>query len=338
MSRALPIVGLLGLLLGMLGWWLDPLRFHAAWTADLAVWLEWPLGSLALLLVHALTGGRWGYAIRPALLAGIATLPLLLPAVIPLVLHMGTLYPWVHPNGPLPNGFYLNLPFFFGRGVVDLIVWFGLAGATLWWIRRRDVPPPGLAGPGLILLAITVTFAAIDTTLSLRPQFNSSIWGMVAVAGSVLMAASVATLVSAAAVERHVLADLGKILLGLVVLWAYLDFMQFLIVWESDLPSESGWYLPRASGVWLGAVVLIGVGHFLLPFAALIFPAVQRSRTGIVLVSGWLVLMEILRVWWVVLPAVPHGLSWIAFAVLLAFVGLSAALAARAPRLETVHA
>ena len=48
-------------------------------------WLGWPLGSIALILIHALTGGRWGLAIRPQLVAGIATLPLVLPALVPVL-------------------------------------------------------------------------------------------------------------------------------------------------------------------------------------------------------------------------------------------------------------
>jgi hypothetical protein len=331
------LLGTVGLLGAMLGWWLDPLRFHAAWTANLAAWLEWPLGSLALLLVHALTGGRWGYAIRPALLTGIATLPLLLPAALPLLLHMHTLYPWVQPTHDLPNAFYLNRPFFYGRGVIYLLVWFGIGGLALWWLRRRDLPPAGFAGPALILLAATATFAAIDVTLSLKPDFNSSVWGMIAAAGSGLMALAIAAMLSAAAVPREVLADLGKLLLGLVVLWAYLDFVQFLIVWESDLPGESAWYLARVSDGWRLAILLIGVGHFLLPFAALIVPAVQRSRRAIMAIGAWLVVMEVLRVWWLVLPAVPYGFSWIAFACLLGFAGLAAGLAGRAPRLDVAH-
>ena len=338
-SSRLPwLLGGAGLLAALLGWWIDPLRFRVAWTAGIGAWLEWPLGSLALLMVHSLTGGRWGVAIGPALLAGVFTLPLLIPALLPLLLHMQALYPWVHPAHRLPNGFYLNRPFFLIRGGIYLIVWFGLAALMLLRRRRGRDPAAGFAGPGLLLLAITTTFAAIDLTLSLKPDFNSSIWGMVSATGSGLMALAIATLLSAATAQRETLADLGKLLLGLVVLWAYLDFMQFLIVWESDLPSESGWYLPRASGVWLGAVVLIAAGHFLLPFAVLIFPRLQRSRMAIALVAGWLVLMEVLRVWWLVLPAVPHGLSWIAFAVALAFAGLAAGLARLAPRMEAAHA
>jgi hypothetical protein len=76
-------VGLVGVAVGLL---VAPAAFPHAWLAALTAWLGWPLGCMGLLLIHALTGGRWGYAIRPQLVAGMRTLLLLLPAVIPLLM------------------------------------------------------------------------------------------------------------------------------------------------------------------------------------------------------------------------------------------------------------
>lgn len=241
MSAAWPwAVGCGGLSLALLGWQLDPLSFRHAWLSALTVWLEWPLGALALLFVHALTGGRWGQMLRPALMAGVASLPLLLPAAWPLVAHLHALYPWARAHADLPNGFYLNTPFFAARGLSYVIVWFAL-GALAVRALRRGAAFDRLAAVGLILLAYSVTFAAIDTTLSLSPDFNSSVWGMITAAASALQALSIAVLAAAWASPREVSRDFARLLLGLVVLWAYLTFMQFLIVWESDLAPESRW-------------------------------------------------------------------------------------------------
>ncbi len=336
-SPLLPLaIGGVGLLGSVFGWLLEPARFGHAWLAALTAWLEWPLGSLALLLIHALTGGRWGETIRPALLAGVATLPLLLPALLPLAANFDALYPWARPDAVIPNAFYLNVPFFAGRGVVYLIVWFGLA-AVVFRALHRGRALARFAAPGLLLLAFTATFAAIDMTLSLSPAFNSSIWGMIAAAGAGLMALSIATLVSAATADATALADLRRLLLGLVVLWAYLDFMQFLIVWESDLARESAWYVQRSTQGWGFVAALVALGHFLLPAALLIVPAVQRSRRGIMLVAVWLVLMEILHAWWLVLPATSGGISWIDVCAVLTFGGFGAALARRAPQRAVAH-
>lgn len=327
--------GLAGLAVAALGWLIDPRDFHYAWLAALATWLFWPLGSLALLLVHVLTGGRWGDAVRSSLRAGLATLPLLLPALVPLLLGLSTLYAWARPAeaAHLANHFYLNPPFFYARGVAYLVVWSVLALLTLRGAGER------LAPPGLVLLAITFTFAVIDLTMSLDPSFNSSAYGMIQGAGAVLFALAIAALPAAAAAKPDTLADIGKMLLSLVVLWAYLDFMQYLIVWESDLASDASWYVRRAHGGWGWVMAALAAGHFLLPFLLLVFPRVQRSRRGIEGVALLLVAMEVLRGWWTVLPAAGRGVDWIDIGCALAFggCGLGLALRAAAPHRSTRH-
>ncbi|MBV9735544.1 MAG: hypothetical protein JO209_06505 [Acidisphaera sp.] len=322
------IAGVVGLAGALIGWMLAPRAFAFAWLAALIAWIGWPLGSMALLLVHALTGGRWGEAVRPALTGGVLSLPLLLPALVPMLLSLPALYPWLHADlaAHLGNRFYLNAPFFAGRGIVYLVAWFGLAGLMLRALRR-GFPLGRLAPAGLIVLALTVTFASMDTTLSLDPEFNSSIFGMLAAASGGLLALAVAVLFTAA--DRHTTDDLGKLLLGIVVLWAYLDFMQILIVWESDLPTEAAWYIRRSSGVWAYVAALIAVLHFALPFALLLSPRLRRTRGGIGAVAALLIAAEILRAWWLVLPAVPRGIGLIDLAAMLAFGGTGMALALR---------
>jgi hypothetical protein len=335
------ILGLLGILGSGLGWAFAPDRFRYAWLSALFIWLAWPLGSMSLLFVHALTGGRWGYAIRPALIAGICTVPLLLLGIIPYLFSLGHLYPWLHADFAkhLRNNWYLNGPFFAWRGGCYVVFWLTLSALALLAVRpaRSAVWLPRLAPPGLIVLALTVTFAGIDATLSLDPTFDSSIYGMITGAEFMLFALSVAVLASAQFIaERDVLADVGKLMLALVILWTYFDFMQVLIVWESDLAHDSPWYAARVSHGWGIAALAIGICHFGLPFFLLLSPRVQRSRGGMKLVSGLLIAIEIVRSWWLVLPAAPLGMGAVDLAPMLAMGGVASAIALRAGRSRLV--
>lgn len=276
-----------------------PQAVFPAWLAVCAAWIGWPLGSMALVLVHALTGGRWGDILRPALRAGIATLPLGIPALAGVLWGARHLYPWVQPGGGarITNGFYLNVPFAMGRVVAYVLVWGWLGTVCL---RGRDV---GRTAPvGLIALAFTSGFAAIDLTESLDPHFSSSAYGLIAAAGSVLLAFAVGVLMEGMWARGQDLRDLARLLLGLTVLWAYLDFMQFLIVWQSNLPVEAAWYAPRLRGAWGGVALTIVALHFLLPFAVLVLSPLQARRPAIMLAAGLLTGMEILRNLWLVLP------------------------------------
>jgi hypothetical protein len=333
-ARLAWIVGGVGLLASLIGAIVQPQAFAFAWLAALTTWLRWPLGCLALLLVHALTGGRWGVSTRRSFVQGVRILPLMLPAVIPLLFVLADLYPWLRAGGSenLANGFYLNAPFAAARGIFYLVAWFGLGALTTSRLRRNE-PLAAIAAPGLILLGLTVNFAAVDAVMSLDPHFNSSAFGMIYAAESGLFALSITILstVLAGPVAPSDRDDLGKLLQSLLILWAYLDFMQLLIVWQSDLPKEAAWYLARSTGPWGALAGLTAVAHFLLPFLALMIPRVRRSRRGLIATTTLLIVMAVLRGWWLVLPAHARGIGWIDAAAVLAFGGISAGLFLRGP-------
>ncbi|MBV9655276.1 MAG: hypothetical protein JOZ42_12010 [Acetobacteraceae bacterium] len=328
-------LGVVGVAVSGLGAFLHARAFYFGWLAALSVWIGWPLGSLSLLLIHRLTGGRWGDALRPYLRAGTATLPLLLPAILPVLIGLPVLYAWARPEQAphLANSFYLNVPFFLGRGAAYLILWLGLAAFALFTSPANT----RVAAIGLPLLALTFTFAIIDLTMSLDPAFNSSVYGMLQGAGAVLFALSLAVVPAAWTAKRDAVADLGKLLLALVVLWAYLDFMQFLIVWESNLSHDAGWYQARMSGGWAWAFTAQAAFHFALPFGLLIVPGIQRNRAAMAAIAVLLAFMAALRGWWTVLPAGQRPVGWIELACMCGMLGCGAGLAASLGRTQLVQ-
>lgn len=296
------------------------MSFARAWLAAYMLAASWPLGSLALILIHALTGGRWGEALRPALLLGLCAMPAVLLGPLPLLPWITELYPWLHGQD-----FYRNGTFMAVRGVLYLVVWFGLAGAVA--LGREAL----VAAPGLFLLAVTFSFAAVDATLTLNPQFVSSIYGMIAGCGAVLLALAVAVLIAAPSLPAGTRADEGKLLLALTILWTYLDFMQVLIVWQSDLAHEAPWYLQRSTGIWGSVGQGVVLVQSVLPIALLLSPAVRRSVPGLRLVCGLLLLGAVLRAWWTAIPPLPPGV-WEVVCLLalgVATVGGATALARR---------
>jgi len=326
------IVGGGGLVASLIGAVVQPEAFAFAWLAALTTWLRWPLGCLALLLVHALTGGRWGVSTRRSFVQGVRALLLLLPAIIPLLFVLPDLYPWLRAGVQLDNGFYLNARFAAGRWIFYLVAWFGLGAFATARVRRNE-SLTAIAAPGLILLGLTVNFAAVDAIMSLDPHFNSSVFGMINAAESGLFALSITILstVLAGPVAPSERDDLGRLLQSLLILWAYLDFMQLLIVWQSDLPKEAAWYLARSTGLWGALAGLTATAHFLLPFLALLIPRIRRSRRGLIATTTLLIVMAVIRGWWLVLPAHASGIGWIDVAAVLAFAGITTGLILRGP-------
>lgn len=313
------IVGALGIVGAAIGWALVPRAFAFAWLAAFVAFSGWPLGSVALLLAHALTGGRWGEAARPALLLGAAATPLVALFAVPVLVNLPTLYPWARAGAGLDNGWYLNVVFFAIRGVFYLVVWIAAALVALDGGKQRAAR---FAPVLLILLSITFTFAAIDLTMSLEPKFVSSVWGMVAMTGAGLLALAVATAITAPGVAPDIRDDLGKMLAALTMLWTYLDFVQLLIVWQSDLVTQAPFYLKRAFGFWSWVMGLIAIGHSAVPILMLLWPQVRKNGRVLPWVAVLLVVMAVVRAWWIVLPEAPAQSFLVDLACLLGVGGI----------------
>jgi hypothetical protein len=301
-----------------LGLGIDREAVMRGWLAGWAFWIGFPIGALMLLLAHDLTGGRWGDAAKVPLKALATTLPVAALAFIPILLSLPLLYPWARPEEArhLANTFYLNTPFFLARSAVYFVAW-----ALLAVLAGRGT---SFAAPGLIVMGVTATFASFDWLMSIEPEWGSSIYGMLVISGALLTALAAAALMPAGENARK---DLGSLLIAGILLWAYLSFMQFLIVWEEDLPTEISWYLKRIKGGWGWAAIAIVLGQGLLPFLALLWAPIKRSRRGLAAVCGLLLAAHLLESWWLVLPGfdVPE-MTWFAPAATLAIGGFSAAL------------
>jgi len=330
MSRLLPLVALAIGAVGTLVVALVATRAlepaAGAWLAASLFWLSIPLGALALVFIHDLTGGRWGLTIAGPMRAAIAALPLLLLLFLPLLFALPSLYSWARPEeaGFLDNRFYLNEPFFIARFAACALIWIALAGLALWrsslWRGDPLGGGSGLSGLALILLALTVTVAAIDWVMSLEPHWKSEIFGLLVGAGQLV--AALAFLILARLTTRARSApgegpladrfhDLGTLLLAIVLVWAYFEFIQFLIVWEENLQDEIGWYLQRTTDGWGTVMAALAICHFAIPLLALVWAPVKRSRPALGLICALVLLAGLGNLWWMVVPDLPGGFTWI---------------------------
>jgi hypothetical protein len=319
-----------GAVLSAAGWFVAPHHLAYAWLAAFAGYVQWPIGALTLILVVAKTGGAWAEAAEPALLGGVAALLLLPLALVPLLWLGPVLYPWARPGAHIAQAFYLNRPFFAVRGVLYLVTWFGLGGMVLR-CRSRRLSCAGLAGPGLVLLAVTVTFAAIDLTMSLE-DFNSTIYGFLCWADAVLTTLALCLVAAAGTASTRQRATVARLTLGAAVLWMYAAFMQLLIVWQSDLASDAPWYVHRSGPFWGSALALVVVLRFVVPLSVLLFPACQRSRRATCLAALSILAGLLPDCWWTVLPAEPSLPGWFDLGPAMALWGGAVAIAGLAAR------
>src|SRR5215216_1260804 len=344
--RAL-IVGIVFSVAFVAGVFFNPRQFFQSYLIGWTFWTGIAVGSLALLMLQHMTGGGWGLVIRRVLEAATRTLPAMAILFVPVILGAHSIYhEWTdheevaqHPviQAKTP---YLNLPFFTARAVVYFAVWIALMFLLNRWSLAQDRTADNrytknmrvLSGPGMVALIFTVTFASIDWYMSLEPEWFSTIFGFIFVAAWSLSALAfvIAVMANLSGDEpmRRIVAplhfhDLGKLLLALVMLWAYFAFSQFLIIWSGNLPEEITWYLRRIYGGWGVLIVTIGILHFAAPFLFLLSRGIKRNPGKLVFVAALVLVMRSVDLLWMLAPAFQHRM-WIVMdiAALIGFGGL----------------
>ena len=343
-SRSL-LVGIVALALCLAGALQNrPVFFHAYLTAYL-FWLGIALGCLAILMLHHLVSGRWGFVIQRVLEAGGRTLPLMALLFVPLLFGLKELFLWARPEAVAAQAIlrhrqpYLNTPFFSLRVVVYFTVWIALATLLSKWSLEQDrTAAPDLtrrirllSGPGLILYGLTVTFAAFDWVMTLGPQWHSTIFGAVFIVGQGLAALCFVVVVARQLTNRGPLTgvmapqqfhDLGNLMLAFVMLWAYMAFSQYLIIWSGNLPDEIPWYVSRMTGGWLWVAIFLMAFHFAVPFFLLLSRTTKRRAEILRGVALGLLAMRLLDLYFIVTPALYPGEFSIHWLFVLAPVGI----------------
>jgi hypothetical protein len=325
-QRAL-FAGVIGLVVCIFGLIKSPDNFFPSYLLAFIFVLGLSLGSLGLLMLQHLTGGNWGIMIRRPLESATRALPLVAVLFVPIFFGMKYLYAgWLNapPSGEgalsefqrsylTPNGFRV-------RAILYFAVWGILVFLFNRWSREQDANPEDnsvrrrfktLAGPGIILYVFVMSFAAIDWAMSLSPHWASTIYGFIFVAGQLissmsLMIAIVVLLarsgpLSGVLQPRHI-HDLGKLLLAFVMLWAYFQFSQLLIIWSGNQPEEITFYYSRLHSQWGVVAVIVLIFHFFVPFFLLLSRDLKRNPKLLPAVAIWLIFMRLVDLFWYTRP------------------------------------
>lgn len=318
-------VGLATLIVGLI---IDPSR---AWFAYLTAWTFGTtvcIGALILLMVGHASKGAWMVVLRRPTEAVVDALPLCLLLFVPICFGLRHIYPWAADPSSIDPALraaidrkrgWLNDEAFIGRSFLYLLE-FNVVGVLLRaWSRSNDDRPRArlvvrmrrLSGGALPLVALTLTWAAFDWTMSLEPDWWSTIYGLYYFAGSFVGAiALVGVMVRAAPrtgphaprVSPDHAQALGRVLFAMIIFWAYMAFSQLLIYWIGDIPQEVAYYGRRVAGTWSDVTYLLVCGMLVVPFFALLSRRWKRDPTYLASVCAFVFLMHFVDVYWLVMP------------------------------------
>ena len=324
-ERISGVVGGLGLLLCVAGFFANRAEFFQSYLFAFIYWSGFTFGGLCLLLLNNTVGGKWGVTARRFFEAQMRTLPLIFLFVIVLLCGMKYLYPWTHADLLANNDVlrhkhpYLNIPFFIGRVIIYFALW-GFWGFRLNRMSDEQdrTGDPTLAermrafsAPGLLVFTMAGTFAYIDWIMSADTQFFSTVYGAMILIGDIVQtfALTLVTLIFVSRGDRFggrinakILHDLGNLMFAFVIFWTYLSASQLIIIWPANLPQELVWYLDRVQGFWKYLTLVIALSMFAIPFLALLSQARKRDPQRLVKVAIWLLVARVIDIFWIVAP------------------------------------
>jgi hypothetical protein len=334
-------IGVIGLVSCMVGAFFDTPRFFVSYLFGYLFWLGLALGCFAVTMIHHLTGGRWGQVTRRFQEAGFMTLPVMALLFVPIFFGLKYLYQWAQPAKVAADTVlqhkhaYINPTLFIVRAIFFFGVWIVMAFFLRRWSLKQDkttdVTPTRrlrtLSGVGIVIYALTVTFAYVDWVMSIEADWYSTMFPVIICIGQILTTYAFSIMVLnyfskyqpisetiTTTIQFH---HLGNLLLTFVMFWTYISFGQLLIIWSGNLPHEIIWYLHRIAGDWKAVVWFLFLFHFFLPFFLLLFRASKRNPRTLVKLAAIVFVAHMVDVYWMISPSFhPTGISisWMDFA------------------------
>jgi hypothetical protein len=328
LSVLLGIVAFVALALCGAGAAIDPKQFSYSWLFAFAFFFTLCAGCFFWTIVHYATDAEWTVVVRRQLENIGVLVAIVAIFFIPIFLLRHQLYDWMS----IPPGTeekldskraYLNLNFFVLRAVVFL-GFFIIASQLLKrfsvrqdkdgnpkftiWLRR-------VSFASLPLFALCLTFGAYDWLLGLEYRWFSTMFGVYIFAGAAGSSMSLLVLVISALRNAGYLKNvvtiehyhiMGKWMLAFSIFWAYIGFGQYMLIWYANMPEETQFFLVRNTESWWYLSMLLVIGRFFGPFAILLLQSIKKHPNRLCWVAGWVVFMQLLDMYLVVLPAL-HG-------------------------------
>ncbi len=322
-------------------------QFAFSYLVAFLFFLSIALGALFFVLVQFASRAGWSIVVRRLAENMMATLPLFALLFIPVLLSMHSLYHhWTDTAAVArdPNlvhkSPWLNEDFFKIRAGIYLLSWALLA---IYYYRksvRQDTTGDPrttrvleiVSAPGIVVFALTASFASFDWMMSIDPHWYSTIWGVYFFAGCMVSVFAMLIIVTVLlgrgdALKRKVinqehLHDLGKLLFAFTCFWAYIAFSQFMLYWYGNIPEETiffakRWYVvPHGAGAtqqwvessWKYVTILLALGHFAVPFLFLLPRTVKRHGGLMMIGAFWMLAMHLVDTYWLIMPNLhAHG-------------------------------
>src|SRR5689334_15800102 len=328
LSVLLGIIALVALALCAVGAVIDPHQFSYSWLFAFAFFFTLCAGCFFWTIVHYAVDAEWTVVVRRQLENIAVLFGILALFFIPIFLLRHHLYDWMSIKPGTEENLdskrlYLNLTFF----VVRAVFFLGFFIIASLLLKRFSVEQDKNGNPqftiwlrrvsfvSLPLFALCLTFGAYDWLLGLNYRWFSTMFGVYIFAGAAGSSMSLLVLVITALRQAGYLRGvvtvehyhiMGKWMLAFTIFWAYIGFGQYMLIWYANIPEETQYFITRNTQSWWALTMLLVIGRFFIAFPILLMRSIKTHPHQLCIVAGWIVCMQMLDIYLIVLPAL-HG-------------------------------
>jgi hypothetical protein len=313
-------------------------QFAYSWLLAFMFYLSLAVGGWFLVMVHHLFDASWSVPIRrvPEALACLLAPPLLV-LFLPIAFLASRIYPWLqhdeqlHPDHALISKYPLfTTPGYYIAAAAMFAVWWLFSSRLRFWSLQQDATGSVectrkmrfYSCLGIVCFALSVTLAAIMWMKGLMDEWYSTMYGVCYFAASVWTTLPTVYVIVLILQRKGDLKGLvgektyyfiGSLFFAFTVFWAYVNFAQYFIIWNANMPEETFWYNLRESGTWnyVGKYVII-FGHFFVPFLMLLRIDWKLKLTTMLPLAAWAWFMHFVDIEFQIMPALhPDNIfSW----------------------------
>lgn len=322
-------------------------RFFHSYLAVYVFFMAIVFGSIFFVILQSLTRAGWSVLVRRIPEVYSKNVVLMAILALPLVVFgMHDLYHWTdkaaveHDVLLQAKEAYLNIPFFYIRIVFYFVALFFIVKIYSDLSQKQDsdgdvahtLKMQKYAPVAMLAFALIITFFSFDFLMSLMPHWYSTIWGVYYFASSTVVSLSLfilsflflrrlGYLKKEVTVEHY--HDLGKLLFAFNVFWSYIAFSQYMLIWYANIPETTIFYLNRINGQWLSVSIALLVGHIFIPILFYVSRNVKRSFFGQLAICLILFFVELLNMFWIVLPNIDTSGFHVTFSDTLLVLGMA---------------
>ncbi|NRA44962.1 MAG: hypothetical protein HRU09_08420 [Oligoflexales bacterium] len=340
----------IGVVVFGVGLFVEPTRAWGSLLFNLMFFFSLALGGVAFGNMQDVVGATWGRPIKRIHESFGAFVPwasgifiVYLLAIKLDQLGAGKIYKWVADPHMLDHfhgkNIWLQYDFMMIRDIFAIIL---TVGFTRWHLKLTSKRDLALvegnkdeakrlgkeaqatlkywSAPILVVYSLTFSLIAFDLTMSLAPTWFSTLWGgwSFAIMMQTLMALTLIIMFYlkdtqvGQYIKRQQFHDVGKLMFGFTVFFAYLTYAHILTYWYGNVPEETSYFLTRMEAPWIYMVIASLFLSFFFPFFAMI-PRVSKWAGSITIpVAVVILLAQWINYLLVVIPEVqPAGKSWV---------------------------